>query len=88
MVFTYAAADGALSGVVWLKNTGTNASPVWERGEIDGSVGIKYDNVELVDIDADGDLDAITSEQHADTDGNSLVGPGLGAVWYENPRLP
>jgi hypothetical protein len=74
-----------VSGVVWLKNTGTEASPVWVRHEISGGPGIKYDNLLWDDLDGDGDDDAITSEQHQDLDGNGADGPGLGVIWYENP---
>lgn len=78
-----------LSGVVWLKNVGTSGSPVWERHEIGGTgPGIKYDNLVWTDVDKDGDLDALTSEQHEDTDNNDILGPGLGVIWYENPRIP
>lgn len=40
----------------------------------DGS-GIKFDRIELLDLDEDGDLDLLTCEERA----------GLGVVWYENP---
>ena len=76
------------SGVIWLKNSGTPTSPSWTRHEIGGSeVGIKYDNLIWRDLDDDGDLDALTSEQHEDTDDDAVLGPGLGVVWYENPEL-
>ena len=77
------ALDDSPSGVVWLKNTGTKASPVWQRNEISGVPGIKYDNLLWVDLDEDGDKDALTSEQHVPNPGAD--GPGLGVIWYENP---
>lgn len=43
--------------------------------DIGGPEGHKYDRIELLDIDADGDLDLMTCEE---TD-------GLGVFWYENP---
>lgn len=47
--------------------------------------GIKYDTVELADLDEDGDLDVITTEENG---GTLLSGArGLGVVWYENPNL-
>jgi hypothetical protein len=77
-----------LSGVVWLKNTGTPAAPSWERHEIGGpGPGVKYDNLLWTDLDEDGDLDALTSEQQEDIDDNDVLGPGLGVVWYENPEI-
>jgi VCBS repeat protein len=75
------------SGLIWLKNTGTVGSPTWERHEIAGfEPGIKYDNVAWDDLDGDGDVDAVTSEQHEDTDNNDVLAPGLGVIWYENPE--
>jgi hypothetical protein len=77
-----------LSGAVWLENSGTPTSPIWTRHEIGGAdEGIKYDNHVWVDLDGDGDLDMVTSEQHEDTALPVGVGPGLGLIWYENPRL-
>lgn len=73
----------ALSGVIWMKNTGTVAAPIWERNEVSGSaLGTKYDNLIWNDLDGDGDLDALTSEQH---EGSDQTGPGLGVIWYQNP---
>ena len=43
---------------------------------ISGPEGIKFDRIELLDLDGDGDLDVITCEETA----------GLGVVWYENPE--
>jgi FG-GAP-like repeat len=83
---SYSHADG-FSGVIWLRNAGTHADPIWERGEIAGSAagdGIKFDNLVWYDIDDDGDLDVVTSEQHEP----APPGPGLGVIWYENPLLP
>lgn len=45
---------------------------------ISGSTGIKFDLIELVDLDGDGDLDILTCEERA-------AGRGLGVIWYENP---
>jgi hypothetical protein len=87
---TYSHADG-LSGVIWLQNTGTAAAPVWQRREISGSAqgdGIKFDNLVWYDVDHDGDIDAITSEQHEPNPIPPMQGPGLGVVWYENPLHP
>lgn len=88
--FTYSVADGALSGLVWYRNTGTPTSPTWTRGEISGEPGVKYDLLEWRDMDADGDLDALSTEQSEDTDypTTPTTQPGIGAVWYENPLDP
>jgi hypothetical protein len=44
---------------------------------------MKYDNLRLVDIDADGDLDVVTTEE-----GWGFFTPGDGVLWLENPRSP
>ena len=44
--------------------------------DIGGSVGYKFDRLELLDLDQDGDLDVLTCEER----------DNLGVVWYENPR--
>jgi hypothetical protein len=72
LVYSYAHATGDLSGAVWLANTGDGQ---WQRREISGPAGTKFDNIELYDVDADGDLDVVTTEQIEQ----------LGIVWYENP---
>jgi hypothetical protein len=50
--------------------------------DIAGRRGQKFDRVELLDLDGDGDLDVLTTEEVED----------LGVVWFENPaksqRLP
>jgi hypothetical protein len=46
--------------------------------DISGPDGIKFDRMELIDMDLDGDLDVLTCEErHNDR--------GLGVIWYENP---
>lgn len=49
--------------------------------DISGPEGVKYDFVSLIDLDGDGDLDIVTSEETAE-DGSKR---GLGVIWYENP---
>ncbi|KPK47729.1 MAG: hypothetical protein AMK72_08020, partial [Planctomycetes bacterium SM23_25] len=82
-------AKGNLSGVMWLscrrkKVPGTFSAKrylepfsdaEWDAHDISGPEGVKYDLVELVDLDADGDLDVLTCEESAN----------LGLIWYENP---
>ena len=61
-------------GIFWL-----NGSPdaKWAARAISGLEGTKFDRVEPLDLDGDGDLDIISSEETEK----------LGVVWYENPRL-
>jgi hypothetical protein len=49
--------------------------PVWHDHEISGPEGVKFDRLELLDLDADGDTDVITCEER----------DNLGVIWYENP---
>jgi hypothetical protein len=70
LAFSYSDATGTASGVVWLKG------PSWERGEISGTDGDKFDNLLLLDLDGDTDLDVLTTSEQ------------LGLVWYENGAAP
>ena len=46
--------------------------------EISGdSRGVKFDLIQLLDLDQDGDLDLLTCEER----------DNLGVIWYENPTL-
>lgn len=41
---------------------------------------MKYDNLQLVDIDGDSDLDIVTTEE-----GEGIFSSGDGVLWFENP---
>lgn len=77
-----------LTSVGWMRRSGPALSPTFERGEISGKLSassdVKMDNLEWWDIDEDGDLDAVVTEQHVATG----TGPGLGVIWFANPKLP
>lgn len=75
LAFTCESADGALSGLRWLSPGVDPTARAWRDHEIAGPEGVKFDLVELLDVDADGDLDALTTEER----------DLLGVVWYENP---
>ncbi len=73
-VFSCEQASGAKTGLVWLKGR-TSGDPYWTLKELAGPKGVKYDLLQLADLDADGDLDVICCEERAN----------LGVFWYENP---
>lgn len=61
-------ANGKLSGALF-------SNMFSEFTDIGGPEGIKFDRIELLDLDSDGDLDFITCEERDQ----------LGVFWYENP---
>ncbi|MBP85443.1 MAG: hypothetical protein CMJ64_01810 [Planctomycetaceae bacterium] len=71
LVFSCENAAGHKSGVRWLSRTGD----AWKDHEISGPEGVKFDRLEILDLDQDGDLDVVTCEERAN----------LGVIWYENP---
>ena len=80
IVFSCEHADGDKSGVMWIRNEGCDK---WSGREIAGGAGIKFDRIELLDLDADGDSDVLACEER----GKNTKGKkgGLGVFWYENP---
>jgi hypothetical protein len=69
-------------GIVWLRFRNSPFQPDWDVFDVSGPEGIKFDLNLLLDVDADGDLDVINSEENDNArDGKA----GLGVVWYENP---
>lgn len=73
---------GEKSGVTWLSFDGFPGRCKPTYHEISGPVGIKFDRMELLDLDADGDLDLLTCEESEPVEGKRR---GLGVFWYENP---
>lgn len=64
-------------GVAWLESEKLKKETAWSLRPISGTKrGVKYDLVELLDLDADGDLDVLTCEER----------DNLGVIWYENPQ--
>ena len=73
VIVSASGATGTLSGVIWLKGPSFT-----QRGEVSGpGGGEKWDNTIAYDVDGDGDLDIVSTEQNT----------GLGLVWFENGRL-
>jgi len=62
--------DRSKPGVCWIRAGAGNAA-----SDISGSQGVKFDRIELIDLDGDGDLDVVTCEER----------DNLGVIWYENP---
>ncbi len=75
LVWTGEGSDSPKSGVVWLERRADK----WLAHDISGPAGIKFDRIELLDLDHDGDLDVLTCEEREG-------GSGLGVMWYENPH--
>jgi len=77
-------AEGDKRGVVWLKQVPGADGPQWVTHDLSGPDGIKFDHIELMDVDSDGDLDLLTCEErHRSKENPKLT--GLGVFWYENP---
>ncbi|MFO1482457.1 MAG: VCBS repeat-containing protein [Verrucomicrobiaceae bacterium] len=72
LFFTCENAKGPLEGIVWLEQQ--RGAP-WKQHTLGGPEGLKYDLMQTLDLDDDGDLDVITCEERDQ----------LGVIWYENP---
>ena len=68
------------SGLFWLSFINSPTDQKWEWHELSGPEGFKYDRIELIDLDGDGDLDVLTCEEN-----HGINSKGLGVIWYENP---
>lgn len=78
IVYSCEQAQPPKNGVVWLRYENTPMDAEWTIQSISGPLGIKYDRIELLDMDGDEDLDVLTCEERHE-------GKGLGVFWYENP---
>ncbi len=75
LVFTCENANEEREGVIWLEQ---QRNGPWKQHSLGGPEGVKFDLIQLLDLDGDGDLDVITCEERDQ----------LGVVWYENPKQP
>jgi hypothetical protein len=67
-------------GIIWMSFEKDPMNPKWNWHHLSGTEGYKFDRIELLDIDGDGDLDVLTCEENY-----GLNSEGLGVIWYENP---
>ncbi len=75
IAFTCENAHEEKVGAMWLSYKDSPTEPVWQPHPLSGPEGVKFDRIELADLDGDGDLDLITCEER----------DNLGVIWYENP---
>ncbi len=80
LVFSCEHANGDLSGVGWLMFAGFPEGTAYTLDDVSGPEGIKYDRLELFDVDGDGDLDVCGCEERQPVEGRP---GGLGVFWYE-----
>jgi hypothetical protein len=84
IILSFEQAGEQKSGVIYLTYTHTVFDSTWNRHEVSGDLGIKFDLIPVLDMDNDGDLDILTTEENNNAkNGNA----GLGLIWYENPTL-
>jgi hypothetical protein len=79
MVISCESANAPKSGVMWMSYSRSVFDTQWTAHDISGPKGIKFDRIELLDLDGDQDLDVLTCEERHQ-------GRGLGVIWYENPH--
>lgn len=75
LAFTCEHADDGRIGAMWLSFETSPTEPGWRAHPLSGPEGVKFDRIEIADLDADGDLDLVTCEER----------DNLGVIWYENP---
>lgn len=62
-------------GIVWLSGAAQPLEGPPQQFDLSGAQGEKFDRMELLDLDGDGDLDVLTTEEVQQ----------FGVIWYENP---
>lgn len=75
LVLTCENANGKI-GAFWLSATHSVFDRTWIGHDISGpDKGVKYDLLQMIDLDGDGDNDLLTCEER----------DNLGVIWYERP---
>ncbi|MFP6672147.1 MAG: VCBS repeat-containing protein [Pirellulaceae bacterium] len=62
-------------GLVWMSYRQKVTESRWQAHDISGLEGVKFDLIQVLDLDGDQDLDVISCEER----------DNLGVFWYENP---
>ena len=68
-----------LNGLIWLDGNHLQNTKESDWQKISGFHIAKYDKLELIDLDKDGDLDILACEENYGENSE-----GLGVIWYEN----
>jgi hypothetical protein len=72
LLFTCEGANADREGIGWLER---RPQGPWRQRPLGGPAGVKFDLMQTLDLDGDGDFDVLTCEES----------DGLGVIWYENP---
>lgn len=78
VVFSCENATPPKRGVLYLSHGASPSEAEWTAHDVSGSRGVKFDLIQLRDLDRDGDLDILSCEEREN----------LGVFWYENPVRP
>jgi hypothetical protein len=78
VVYSCESATPPKTGVFWMSYDVAPTDKDWTMHDIAGPDGIKFDRIELLDLDGDKDLDVVVCEERHEN-------KGLGLIWYENP---
>jgi hypothetical protein len=80
LAFSCEAAKPPLHGLMWLSCDGSPTTGQWLPHLLSGPDGIKHDLVAVIDLNADGHADVLTTEEQG-----GQTRTGLGVIWYESP---
>ena len=72
---TNTAGKRSAPGLTWMSYRQKVTESHWQAHDISGLEGVKFDLIQVLDLDGDQDLDVISCEER----------DNLGVFWYENP---